>query len=50
MDNLIKLKKLQILSGDLRDGDEGLGTFFFLSQKGFFGWEGEDGVIPPLSK
>jgi len=43
VDNSIKLKELQIISGDLRDGDEGLGTFFSFP-KGFFwvrrgGWD-----------
>jgi hypothetical protein len=33
--NSIKLKKLQIVNGILRKGDEGLG-FLFLFQKGFF--------------
>ncbi len=52
MDNSIKLKELQVISGALRQGDERLGTFFFLFQKGFFGWggEGREGAIPPFSK
>jgi hypothetical protein len=36
VDNSIKLKELQVISGALRQGDERLGTFFFLFQKGFF--------------
>ncbi len=48
MDNLIRLKELQVVGGALRKGDKGLGFFFLFSQKGFFGWGGEDGVIPPL--
>jgi hypothetical protein len=35
MDNSIKLKELQVVSGVLRKGDKGLG-FFFLFSKGFF--------------
>jgi hypothetical protein len=43
VDNSIKLK-LQVVSEALKEGDEGLGTFFFLFQKGFFwvrrgGWD-----------
>ncbi len=34
MDNSIKLKKLQVLNGAFRKGDEGL-RFVFLFQKGF---------------
>ncbi len=49
MNYSIRLKELQVVSGTLRKGDEGLG-FFFLFKKGFFGWGGEDGVIPPFSK
>jgi hypothetical protein len=40
MDNSIKLKELQVVSGALRKGDEWLGFFNFFS-KGFF-W-GDDG-------
>jgi hypothetical protein len=36
VDNSIKLKKIQIGSGDLRKRDKGLGIFIFF-QKGFFG-------------
>ncbi len=36
MDNSIKLKELQAVSDVLRKGDEGLGTIFYLFQKGFF--------------
>jgi hypothetical protein len=36
VDNSIKLKKLQVISGALRKGDEGLGTFILFFQKGFF--------------
>jgi len=35
VDNSIKLKELQVVSGALRKGDEGL-EFFPLFQKGFF--------------
>ncbi len=49
MDNSIKLKELQVVSGVLRKGDEGL-RFLFFFQEGFLGWGGEDGIIPPLSK
>ncbi len=49
MDNSIGLKELQVVNGVLRKGDEGLGFFFFFKRV-FFGWGGEDGVIPPLSK
>jgi len=35
VDNSIRLKKLQVVSGALRKGDEGL-KFFFFFQKGFF--------------
>jgi hypothetical protein len=43
VDNSIKLKELQIVSGDLRDGDEGLGFFFFFSKRVFLGEEGRMG-------
>jgi hypothetical protein len=35
VDNSIRLKELQVVSGALRKGDKGLGFFFFFS-KGFF--------------
>jgi hypothetical protein len=35
VNNSTKLKELQIVSGDLRDGDEGLGTFLFFSKRVF---------------
>jgi hypothetical protein len=37
MDNLIRLKELQVVGGALRKVDKGLGFFFFFLQKGFFG-------------
>jgi len=43
VDNSIKLKELQIVSGDLRDGDEGLGFFLFFSKRVFLGEEGRMG-------
>ncbi len=43
MDNSIRLKKLQVVNGALRKGDEGLGFFLFLLQKGFFESRGEVG-------
>jgi hypothetical protein len=50
VDNSIRLKELQVLSGDLRKGDEGLGICFVF-QKGFFwvkrgGW----GNFTPLQR
>jgi hypothetical protein len=39
VNNLIKLKELQIVSEDLRDGDNGLGTLFFFSKRVFLGEE-----------
>ncbi len=50
VDNSIKLKELQVVNGALRKGDEGLGIVVFFSKRVFFGWGGEDGVIPPLSE
>ncbi len=35
MDNSIRLKELQVVSGAIREGDEGLG-FSFSFSKGFF--------------
>ncbi len=49
MDNSIRLKELQLINGALRKGGEGLGFVFFFKRV-LFGWGGEDGVIPPLSK
>ncbi len=55
MDNSISLKKLQVVSGVLRKGNEGLGFFFsfflfnFLKM-GFFSVRRGGWVIPPLSK
>ncbi len=37
MDNSIKLKNLQVVSGALKKGDKGLGTFFSFSKRVFFG-------------
>ncbi len=53
MDNLIKLKELQVVCEALkkRGGDEGFKTFFSFSKGGFFYFEkGRMGVIPSLSK
>jgi hypothetical protein len=36
VDNSIRLKELQVVSGALRKRDKGLGFFYFLFQKGFF--------------
>jgi hypothetical protein len=50
VDNSIRLKELQLVSGAFRKGDVGLG-FFFSFPKGFFlGEEGRMGVILPFSK
>ncbi len=51
MDNSIKLKELQILTGTLRKGDKGLehnNNNNSKKKKFEGGWE--DGVIPPLSQ
>jgi hypothetical protein len=39
MDNSIRLKELQVVTGVLKKGDERLGIVFFFS-KGFFGVRG----------
>jgi hypothetical protein len=36
VDNSIKLKELQLVSGVLKKWDEGLGVFILFFQKGFF--------------
>jgi hypothetical protein len=36
VDNSIKLKELQLVSGALRKGHEGLGIFIFIFQKCYF--------------
>jgi hypothetical protein len=36
VDNLIKLKELQLVSGALRIGDEGLGIYFSFPKGVFF--------------
>ncbi len=50
MDDSIKLKELQVVSGALKKGDKGLQYNYYFFKRGFFGWRGEGGVIPPLSK
>jgi hypothetical protein len=50
VDNSIRLKELQVVSGTLRKGDKGLILFFIFSKRVFFGWGKEDGSIPPLFK
>jgi hypothetical protein len=40
MDNLIRLKELQVVGGALRKGDKGLGFFFFFYKRVFLGEEG----------
>jgi hypothetical protein len=50
VDNSIRFKESQVVSGALRKGDKGW-FFFKKNSKGFFfGWRREDGSIPPLSK
>ncbi len=49
MDNSIKLKELQVVTGALKKKGRGIRIVFFF-QKGFLGWGVEDGVIPPFSK
>jgi hypothetical protein len=43
VDNSIKLKKLQVVSGTLRKRDEGLRTFFSFPKGFFLGEEGRMG-------
>ncbi len=50
MNNSIRLKELQVVSGALSKGDEGLKILFSFSKGFFFGRGGEDGSNPPLSK
>jgi hypothetical protein len=40
MDYSIKLKELQLVSGALRKGDEGLTILFYFFKRVFFGEEG----------
>jgi hypothetical protein len=43
VDNSIRLKELQLVSGALRKGDEGLGFFFSFPKGCFLGEEGRMG-------
>jgi hypothetical protein len=43
VDNSIRLKELQVVSGALRKGDEGLGFFILFFKKVFLGDEGRMG-------
>ncbi len=50
MDNSIKLKQLQVVNEDIKKEDDMLGILFLFQKGYFFNEEGEDEVIPPLSK
>jgi hypothetical protein len=41
VDNSIRLKELQVVSGVFKKRDEGLGISFFFSKKVFLGEEGK---------
>ncbi len=43
MDNSIRLKELQVVSGTIKKGDEGLRFIFFKSKELFLGEEGRMG-------
>ncbi len=43
MDNSIRLKELQVVSGTIRKEDEGLRLLFFKSKEFFLGEEGRMG-------
>jgi hypothetical protein len=50
VDNSIRLKKLQVVNGALRKGDEGLGFFIFFSKKYFWVRRGGWGNSTPFQR